>query len=99
MALPNTLQDHVARNGLMVRFDGVWAGYEGPDVLEEATFEVAAGEAHIVSGPTAAGKTTLLHVLRLALPPRAGSALVLGEDIGRLSEKRRARLKSRIGYI
>jgi cell division transport system ATP-binding protein len=99
MALPNPVQGNVLTNGLIVRFEGVWAGYEGPDVLEDAAFEIASGEAAIVSGPTAAGKTTLLHVLRLALPPRAGSAIVLGEDITRLSEAKRARLKRHIGYV
>lgn len=99
MAQPDPVRLSVQANGLIVRFDGVWAGYDGPDVLEDVEFEVASGEVAIISGPTAAGKTSLIHMLRLVLPPRAGSALVLGEDIGRLTEKRRARLKRRIGYI
>ncbi|MGE3249855.1 MAG: cell division ATP-binding protein FtsE [Hyphomonadaceae bacterium] len=89
----------MAHEGYIVRFEGVWAGYDGPDVLEELDFDVTPGEVAIVSGPTAAGKTSLLHMLRLALPPRAGEAHVLGEDIARMPEKRRAKLKRRIGYI
>ncbi|MBL8551482.1 MAG: ATP-binding cassette domain-containing protein [Hyphomonadaceae bacterium] len=99
MPTPDPVTEDVLRSGLIVRFEGVWAGYEGPDVLQDVDFEVAAGEVAIVSGPTAAGKTTLLHTLRLALPPRAGSALVLGEDIAQLTEARRARLKRRVGYV
>jgi cell division transport system ATP-binding protein len=99
MATPDTVAHDVLRNGLIVRFEGVWVGYEGPDVLMDVDFEVAAAEVAIVSGPTAAGKTTLLHTLRLALPPRAGRAIVLGEDAGRLTDARRARLKRRVGYV
>lgn len=85
--------------GLIVGLQGVWAGYDGPDVLQDVDFQVAAGEVAIVSGPTAAGKTTLLHMLRLALPPRAGDATILGDNAGRLPERRRAALKRKIGYI
>ncbi len=99
MAASEPLMNTVPRDGLIVRFEGVWAGYDGPDVLEDMEFELAAGELAIVSGPTAAGKTSLIHMLRLALPPRAGHATVFGEDIGRLPEVRRAKLKRRIGYI
>src|SRR5262245_3934233 len=99
MATPDPVAEDVLRNGLIIRFERVWTGYEGPDVLQDVDFEVAAAEVAIVSGPTAAGKSTLLHMLRLALPPRAGHAIVLGEDIGHLSDKRRARLKRRVGYV
>ncbi|MGE3143219.1 MAG: cell division ATP-binding protein FtsE [Hyphomonadaceae bacterium] len=87
------------RTGLIIRFEGVWAGYDGPDVLQDVSFEVAEGEVAVVHGPTAAGKTTLIHMLRLALPPRAGVASLLGEDIAKLNARRRAKLKRRIGYI
>jgi cell division transport system ATP-binding protein len=99
MATPDPIAQDVLRNGLTVRFEGVWTGYDGPDVLQDVDFEVATAEVAIVSGPTAAGKTTLLHMLRLALPPRAGHAIVLGENVGALTDQRRARLKRRIGYV
>jgi len=99
MAQTYPLEHGVPQIGLIVRLEELWAGYDGPDVLRNVDFRVAAGEVAIVSGPTAAGKTSLLHVLRLALPPRQGDATVLGEDILRLNERRRARLKRQIGYI
>lgn len=99
MAQTYPVQHVVPQLGLIVRLDGVWAGYDGPDVLQDVDFQVAAGEAVIVSGPTAAGKTTLLHLLRLALPPRAGGAMILDEDVTRLNERRRAKLKRKVGYI
>ena len=53
----------------------------------------------MITGPAAAGKTTLTHLLRLALPPRSGRAVILGVDVGRASARTRANVKKRIGYV
>src|SRR5215510_8744274 len=47
----------------------------------------------------AAGKTTLTHLLRLALEPRSGRALIMGVDVARASGRERAAIKRRIGYV
>ncbi len=85
--------------GVLIRLSDVDAGYDGEPVLRGLDFEARSGEAVLVSGPTAAGKTTFMHMLRLALPPRAGRADILGEDATRLTRSTRARLKRRIGYV
>lgn len=85
--------------GVLIRLSDIDAGYDGEPVLRGVDFEAHAGEAAVVSGPTSAGKTTFMHMLRLALPPRAGRALILGADAGRLSNNARAALKRRIGYV
>jgi cell division transport system ATP-binding protein len=74
-------------------------GYDATDILLGIEFEARAGEVQLVTGPTAAGKTSFLHMLRLALPPRTGQAIILGEDARALDAKSRARLKRRIGYL
>ncbi len=85
--------------GVLVRLSQVDSGYRNGDVLRGIEFEVNAGEVALVTGPAAAGKTTLIQVLRLALPPTAGRAIILGADAVRLPGKLRARLKRGIGYI
>lgn len=85
--------------GVLVRLSQVDTGYRSADVLRGVDFEAHAGEVALVTGPAAAGKTTLLHLIRLALPPRGGRAVILGYDAGRLSGQGRARLKRRVGYI
>lgn len=78
---------------------GVDAGYGPATVLVGIEFEARAGEVSLVTGPAAAGKTTLMHLLRLALPPRSGRAVILGVDVGRAPPKQRAEVKRRIGYV
>lgn len=99
MARANRSDIDLFDRGVFVRLAGADAGY-GPDaILRGVDFEVRKGEVALVTGPEAAGKTTLIHLLRLALAPRAGRALILGADTGRLTPRGRARVKRLIGYV
>lgn len=99
MARPNTAEIDLFQRGVLVRISGVDAGYGPATVLVGVEFEARAGEVSLVTGPAAAGKTTLMHLLRLALPPRSGRAVILGVDVGRATSKQRAEVKRRIGYV
>jgi cell division transport system ATP-binding protein len=83
----------------MARLTGVDAGYGPATVLLGVEFEARAGEVSLVTGPAAAGKTTLTHLLRLALPPRAGRTFILGADVARAGPRLQAAIKRRIGYV
>ena len=85
--------------GILARLSGVDAGYGAATVLVGIDFEARAGEVAMITGPAAAGKTTLTHLLRLALTPRAGRAVILGLDVGRATASALARVKRRIGYV
>ena len=99
MARPISPEQSLLDRGILVRMTGVNAGYGASTVLVDIHFEARAGEVSLVTGPAAAGKTTLMHVLRLALPPRGGRAVILGSDVGKASGRTRARVKRRIGYV
>jgi cell division transport system ATP-binding protein len=99
MARPNSPDYDLYRNGALVRLTGVDAGYGAATVLFGVDFEARAGEVALINGPAAAGKTTFTHLLRLALPPRSGRAVILGVDVGRAGARARANVKKRIGYV
>lgn len=100
MARPNSIDQDLFARGVLVRLAGVDSGYAtAANVLQQLQFEARTGEVALVTGPAAAGKTTFVHLLRLALPPRSGRASILGADAGRISGVARARLKRRIGYV
>ncbi len=99
MARPKSTDIDLFERGILVRLQQVDAGYDATDILLGLEFESRAGQVALVTGPTAAGKTSLLHMLRLALPPRGGRAVILGQDVVKLPAKERARLKRRIGYV
>jgi len=99
MARQNTPEQDMFERGILVRLSGVDAGYGAATVLVGLEFEARAGEVALITGPAAAGKTTFMHLLRLALPPRSGRAVILGADVARAGARARANVKKRIGYV
>lgn len=68
--------------------------------LQGTTLRVSAGELLCVLGPSGAGKSTLLRVIAGLQTPSAGEVHVLGQEIGRLPARARARLRqARIGFL
>ena len=70
------------------------------EVVKGLNLEIAAGEFVAVVGPSGAGKSTLLHLLGGLDRPTQGEVLMDGENIYRLKERARARLRNQqIGFI
>ena len=69
-------------------------------IVDDVSLAFAAGESVAVTGPSGAGKSTLLALLAgLDLPTR-GRVLLEGEDLTRLDEDGRARLRAqRVGFV
>lgn len=75
-------------------------GSERSAVLQDVSFEVKKGEFVCVMGPSGSGKTTLLHLLSGLDEPSAGAVELEGEDVTRVSERRRTRLRrDAVGYV
>lgn len=84
----------------MVRFENVGLRYGiGPEVLRDVTFELEKGSFHFLTGPSGAGKTSLLRMLFLALKPSRGEARILGQDIATLRRRKLPALRQRIGVV
>jgi ABC-type multidrug transport system fused ATPase/permease subunit len=68
-----------------VAFEGVSFGYnEGVPVLDDVSFEAAAGTTTALVGPSGAGKSTLIGLIMAFHYPDAGRILVDGRDLSRL---------------
>lgn len=69
-------------------------------VLSNATLDIRAGELVAVLAQRAQGKTTLLRAVAGIDRPARGEVLFKGEDLCRLSDKRRSRLlRAQIGFV
>jgi len=70
------------------------------EVLRDASLRVDPGEVVAVVGASGSGKSTLLHLLGGLDRPTAGSVSVGGEDLSRLDEAGRSRLRARaVGFV
>ena len=84
----------------MVRFENVGLRYGlGPEVLRDLNFEIAPQSFQFLTGPSGAGKTSLLRLLFLSLRPTRGLLTVFNHDTSTLSKDSLATLRRRIGIV
>ena len=84
----------------MVRFENVGLRYGlGPEVLRDLTFRIEPHSFQFLTGPSGAGKTSLLRLLFLSLRPTRGLITVFDQDIATLDKDSLAILRRRIGVV
>ena len=70
------------------------------EALRNVSFSVEEGEYVAIMGESGSGKTTLLNILSALDRPTAGEVLFDGQDVARMSEDERTRLRRRrIGFV
>lgn len=84
----------------MVRLDAVGLRYGGgPEILKDITFRLDPGAFCFLTGPSGAGKTSLLRLLFLALKPTRGLISLFGEDVTALAQSAIPLMRRRIGVV
>ena len=68
--------------------------------VDGVSLDVAAGEFAVVVGPSGSGKTTLLQILGGIDSPTAGTVVVDGTDLARMTDSRLAAFRrQRLGFV
>jgi len=88
----------------VIRLEGLTKTYKtgGGEVhaLRGVSFAVQRGEMVALMGPSGSGKSTLMNILGCLDRPTSGQYLLEGEDVSRLGDAERARIRSkRIGFV
>ena len=69
------------------------------NAVDQVSFQVNSGEFVALVGPSGSGKTALLSILAALLTPTSGQVLIDGQDLAKMNEKQRVKLRrEKIGF-
>src|SRR6476620_7236398 len=86
--------------GTIVEFDRVGLRYgTGAEVLRDLDFRLAEGSFYFLTGPSGAGKTSLLKLLYLAQRPTRGRIRLFGEELTDAPRDALPPFRRRIGVV
>ncbi|MBU2581499.1 MAG: cell division ATP-binding protein FtsE [Alphaproteobacteria bacterium] len=83
----------ISLNNVALRYD------RGPEILTRVTFQLRPGSFHFLTGPSGAGKTSLLRLLFMTLHPTGGEIHLFNHDVSNITTAKRAQLRRRIGIV
>ena len=84
----------------MLRFERVGLRYgTGEEIIRDAHFEIAAQSFQFLTGPSGAGKTSLLRLMLLSLKPTRGRIEIFGQDAATLDAGGLTAVRRRIGVV
>jgi cell division transport system ATP-binding protein len=84
----------------LIRFQNVGLRYGlGSEVLRDLNFDIDTHSFQFLTGPSGAGKTSLLRLLFLSLKPTRGLISMFNRDTATLTKDDRATLRRRIGIV
>ncbi|HWH18864.1 MAG TPA: cell division ATP-binding protein FtsE [Allosphingosinicella sp.] len=87
-------------SGSIVQFESVGLRYgTGAETLSDLSFSLREGGFYFLTGPSGAGKTSLLRLLYLAQRPSRGFIRLFGEEIAHMPRRRLPGFRRRIGVV
>jgi cell division transport system ATP-binding protein len=81
----------------MYHVNKIYSG--GVQALQDINLRITKGEFVFLTGPSGAGKTTLIRLLLGAEKVSSGQALVMGRNLSRVQPKKLVELRSKIGVV
>ncbi len=84
----------------MIRFENVGLRYGvGPEILRDLSFEIEPRSFQFLTGPSGAGKTTLIRLIFLSMKPTRGLITVFDRDAATLTKTDLPAVRRRIGVV
>jgi len=84
----------------LIKFEHVGLRYGvGPEVLSDVNFILEPGSFHFLSGPSGAGKTSLMKLMFLGMKPTRGLVSMFDHNINDMERPKLAKIRRRIGVV
>jgi cell division transport system ATP-binding protein len=95
-----TLRVSSGRDSTLIHFENVGLRYGmGPEILKDLTFDIPKKSFQFLTGPSGAGKTSLLRLLFMSLKPTRGLIRVFGREMSSIPQAELPMLRRRIGIV
>jgi cell division transport system ATP-binding protein len=82
-----------------VELTSVAMSYGGRTLFRDVSFNLAPGSFHFLTGPSGAGKTTLIKLCYGELTPTEGRVAVFGEDTAQMGRDDVAKMRRHVGVV
>ena len=83
----------------MIELINVGVSYSGRSLFSDVSLELPQGSFHFLTGPSGAGKTSLIRLCSLERGPSEGRVRLLGQEAGQLDRDGVASMRRRIGVV
>jgi cell division transport system ATP-binding protein len=84
----------------VIEFENVGLRYGiGPEILSDISFEIPANSFQFLTGPSGAGKTSLLRLMLIALRPTRGVVRLFGRDASQIERNQMPDIRRRTGVV
>lgn len=84
----------------MIQFENVGLRYGlGPEVLSDLSFDVPANSFQFLTGPSGAGKTSLLRLMLMSLKPTRGVVRIFGKEASRIPRDDMPDIRRKVGVV
>ncbi|MFZ1815072.1 MAG: cell division ATP-binding protein FtsE [Rhizobiaceae bacterium] len=84
----------------MIRFENVGLRYGlGPEILSDLTFSIEPNSFQFLTGPSGAGKTSLLRLMLLSLKPTRGIVKLFGKDANQIKRAEMPAIRRKLGVV
>ena len=84
----------------LVKFSNIGLRYStGSEVLHDINFELEPGSFHFLTGPSGAGKTSLMKLLYVGQKPTRGIISMFGRDLSAMPRRTMPEIRRQIGVV
>ncbi|MEK6216324.1 MAG: ATP-binding cassette domain-containing protein [Boseongicola sp.] len=83
----------------VVELTSVAMSYGGRTLFRDVSFNLAPGSFHFLTGPSGAGKTTLIKLCYGELTPTEGRVALFGEDTAQMGRDDVAKMRRHVGVV